>query len=158
MHLVGFQDVLAIVTYGLAILVLSVVADRKNRNPLAVTMQLEEHSALTPALSLREREKLSPVFRPLNGDFFQRGQMVPPLPGGEGWGEGEPLLSLHRYGLAWSLIGGLFFPCSLIYLACLPRLCPKCKGECKGRTCPICDTVPERVVHPQATHPALNAA
>jgi len=64
MHLVGFQDVLAIVTYGLAILVLSVVADQKN-----------------------------------------------------------------RYPLAWGLVGGLFFPCSLIYLAFLPRLCPKCKGE-----------------------------
>jgi hypothetical protein len=93
MHLVGFQDVLAIVTYGLAILVLSVVADQKN-----------------------------------------------------------------RYPIAWGLVGGLFFPCSLIYLAFLPRLCPKCKDKCKGRICPACDTVLESVVHPPATHPALNAA
>ena len=82
MHLEGFQDVLVIVTYGLAILILSIVADRKNRNTLA-----------------------------------------------------------------WGLIGGLFFPCSLIYLAFLPRLCPKSKGEGKGRTRPNCDTVLERVVH-----------
>ena len=93
MHWEGFQDVLVIVTYGSAILILSVVADRKNRNPLA-----------------------------------------------------------------WGLFGGLFFPCSLIYLALLPRLCPKCKGECKGRICPTCNTVLESVVHPLATHPALNAA
>ena len=93
MHLEGFQDVLAIVIYGSAILVLSVTADQKNRNPLA-----------------------------------------------------------------WGLIGGLFFPCSLIYLAFLPRLCPKCKDKCKGRICPACDTVLESVVHPPATHPALNAA
>jgi hypothetical protein len=93
MHLEGFQDVLAIVTYGLAIVVLSIVADRKNRNPLA-----------------------------------------------------------------WALLGGLFFPCSLVYLAFLPRLCPKCKGECEGRTCPICDIVLERVVPCSATRPLLNAA
>ena len=93
MNLEDFQDVLVIVTYGSAILILSVVADRRNRNPLA-----------------------------------------------------------------WGLLGGLFFPCSLIYLALLPRLCPKCKGECKGRTCPICDAVLERVVHLPATYPALNAA
>ena len=35
MHLEGFQDVLGIVTYGLAIVILSIVADRKKRNPLA---------------------------------------------------------------------------------------------------------------------------
>ena len=93
MDLEGFQDVLAIVTYGVAILVLSVVADQKNRNPLA-----------------------------------------------------------------WGLVGGLFFPCSRIYLAFLPRLCPKCKGECKGRICPTCDTVLESVAHPPATHLALNSA
>ena len=93
MHLEGFQDMLVIVTYGSAILILSVMADWKHRNPLA-----------------------------------------------------------------WGLLGGLFFPCSLIYLALLPRLCPKCKGEYKGRTCPICDTVLERVVHSPATHPALHAA
>jgi hypothetical protein len=93
MDLEGFQDVLVIITSGLAILILSIGADRKNRNPLV-----------------------------------------------------------------WGLIGGLFFPCSLIYLAFLPRLCPKCKGECKGRTCPNCDTVLEGVVHYPATRPLLNAA
>ncbi len=93
MHFEGFQDVLYIITYGLAILILSIVADRKNRNPLA-----------------------------------------------------------------WGLIGGLFFPCSLIYLAFLPRCCPKCKGECKGRTCPNCDTVLEMVAHYPSTRHLLNAA
>ena len=93
MHLEGLQDVLVIVTYGLAILILSIVADRKNRNPLV-----------------------------------------------------------------WGLIGGLLFPCSLIYLAFLPRLCPKCQDECKGRTCPNCDTVLERVVHNPAARPLLSAA
>jgi hypothetical protein len=34
MHLEGLQDALVIVTYGLAILILSIVADHKNRNPL----------------------------------------------------------------------------------------------------------------------------
>ena len=58
MHLEGFQDVLYITTYGLAIVILSILADCKNRNPLA-----------------------------------------------------------------WSLIGGLSFPCSLIYLALLYRCC-----------------------------------
>ena len=82
-----------IVTYGLAILILSIVADRKNRN-----------------------------------------------------------------SLVWGLIGGLFFPCSLIYLAFLPRLCPKCKHECQGRTCPTCETVLENVVHHAATRPWLNPA
>jgi hypothetical protein len=93
MHLEGFQDALVIITYGLAIVILSVVADRKNRNPLA-----------------------------------------------------------------WGLIGGLFFPCSPIYLAFLPRLCPKFKDECKRRTCPNCDAVLERVVHYPATRPLSNAA
>ena len=68
MHLEGFRDVLVIITYGLAFLILSIVADRKNRN-----------------------------------------------------------------SLGWGLIGGLFFPCSLIYLAFLPGLCPKCKGVNGGR-------------------------
>ena len=93
MHLEGLQDVLVIATYGLAILILSIVADRKNRNPLV-----------------------------------------------------------------WGLIGGLFFPCSLLYLAFQPRICPKCKGECKGRTCPNCEPVPERVVLHPVTRPLLHAA
>lgn len=93
MHLEVFQDVLVIVTYGVAILILSIVADRKDRNPLV-----------------------------------------------------------------WGLVGGLLFPCSLIYLAFLPRLCPKCKSECMGMTCPNCDAMVERVVHYPATQPLLHAA
>ena len=93
MHLEGFEDMLYLITYGLAVVILSLVADRKNRNPLV-----------------------------------------------------------------WGLIGGLLFPCSLIYLAFLPGLCPKCKGECKGRTRPNCDTVLEKVVHYPATRPLLKAA
>ena len=93
MHLERFQDVLVIVTYGLAILILSIFAHRKNRNPLV-----------------------------------------------------------------WGLFGGLFFPCSLIYLVFLPRLCPKCKAECKGGICPNCEPVPERVVHDPAILPLLHAA
>ena len=64
----------------------------------------------------------------------------------------------HRNPLVWGLIGGLFFPCSLIYLAFLPRLCPKCKAECKGRICPNCDPVLEKVVHDPAIPPLLHAA
>jgi hypothetical protein len=93
MHLEVFQDVLVIITYGLALLILSIVADRKHRKPLV-----------------------------------------------------------------WGLIGGLFFLCSLLYLALLPGLCPKCKGECQGRTCPNCDPLPKRAVHYTATGTLLNAA
>jgi hypothetical protein len=93
MHFEAYQDVLVIITYGLAVLVLSLVADRKHRNPLV-----------------------------------------------------------------WGLIGGLFFPCSLIYLVFLPRLCPNCRDECKGRTCPNCGTGLDRVVHYPAGRPLLNAA
>jgi len=82
MHIDGFEDVFPIVTYAVAILILSVVADSKNRWPLG-----------------------------------------------------------------WGLFGGLFFPSSLIYLAFLPRLCPKCKEECKGRTCPNCEAA-EHYPHP----------
>jgi len=66
MHLEGFQDVLYIITYGLAVVILSILADCKNRNPLA-----------------------------------------------------------------WGLIGGLFFPCSLIYLAFLPRLARNAKASAR---------------------------
>lgn len=93
MHLGGYQDVLMLVTYGLAILILSIVADRKHRSPLV-----------------------------------------------------------------WGLIGGLVFPCSLIYLALLPRLCPKCKAECKGKTCPNCDPLQGSAPHYPATGTSLNAA
>jgi hypothetical protein len=93
MHLEAYQDVLYIITYGLAIVSLSFLADCKNRNPLA-----------------------------------------------------------------WGLIGGLLFPCSLVYLGFLTRLCPKCKGECKGKTCPNCETTPEKVLHRSVPRPLLNPA
>jgi hypothetical protein len=93
MPLGAFQDVFIIVTYGVAIVILSIFADRKHRNPLV-----------------------------------------------------------------WGLIGGLSFPCSLLYLAFLPRLCPKCNLECKGKTCPDCEPMPERVVLQPATLPLLHAA
>jgi len=96
MHLEGFEDVLYIITYTVAILVLSIVADRKNRNPIS-----------------------------------------------------------------WGVIGGLLFPCSLIYLAFLPHLCPECKGECTGRNCPICTTKTKilvGIVHHPLTSPILDHA
>ena len=93
MHLQGYQDVFFIITYAVALVMLSSLAAWKNRNPLG-----------------------------------------------------------------WGLIGGLFFPCSLIYLAFLPRLCPKCKSECKEGTCPNCGNVLERAGHYPATRPLLNAA
>ena len=93
MHPEVFPDLFYIITYGLSIVALSIVADRENRNPLA-----------------------------------------------------------------WGLIGGLFGPCSLIYLAFLPRLCPKCKAACEGRGCPNCDVGLNRVLNQPATAPLLNAA
>src|SRR5436309_7441552 len=52
----------------------------------------------------------------LGSDAFQHERMVLPLPGGEGWGEGERLFRLHTYDLRiWS-----FFPVSIpltVYLA-----------------------------------------
>ena len=91
MQLEVFPDLFYIITYGLDVLVLSLVAYRKNRNPLA-----------------------------------------------------------------WGFIGGLFGPCSLIYLAFLPRICLKCKNECKGRICPNCDSGLEEVLRNPATAPLLN--
>ena len=43
-----------------------------------------------PALSLGEREQLSAAWEySLNSEHFPALPMVPPLPKGEGWGEGE---------------------------------------------------------------------
>jgi len=93
MHLEGFYDVLYIITYSLAILILSCIADGKNRNPLG-----------------------------------------------------------------WGLIGGLFFPTSLICLALEPKLCPKCKepltkDERRLRSCPTCGTLVKRVKHGRSLIP-----
>jgi hypothetical protein len=64
-------------------------------------MEWETNSALTPVLSPRERGVISPVFRQhLDLGFFQLGQVFTPLPGGEGRGEGELLISLQRYDFA----------------------------------------------------------
>jgi hypothetical protein len=93
MHLEVSQDVAFILTYGVGIVILSIISDRKNRNPLG-----------------------------------------------------------------WGLFGGLFFPCTLIFLAFLPRLCPKCKGDCMGNTCPNCKMVMGTAAHCPTTRPWLNAA
>ena len=87
MYLEGFQDVLVIITYGLAIVILSILADWKNRNPLA-----------------------------------------------------------------WGLIGGLFFPCSLICLLLETHVCPQCKQplttlQWKQRSCATCGTFAQRTKH-----------
>jgi hypothetical protein len=93
MHLEAFPDAFYLVTYGLAVVVLGLLADHKNRNPLT-----------------------------------------------------------------WGFIGGLFGPCSLIYLAFLPRRCPNCKAACEGGGCPNCDAVLNRVLIQPAKAPLLNAA
>jgi len=87
MYLEASEDVRFFVTYGFAILILSILADRKNRNPLA-----------------------------------------------------------------WGLVGGLFFPCSLICLLLESHVCPKCKRpltklQRKQRSCAICGTLARRVKH-----------
>ena len=87
------QDVAFIIAYGLGIVILSIISDCKNRNPLA-----------------------------------------------------------------WGLFGGLFFPCSLIYLAFLPRLCPNCKSDCMGKTCPNCSLKQATVVDYPTKSPLLKAA
>jgi hypothetical protein len=92
MHLEAFPGVFYLVTYGLAVVVLGILAKRKYRNPLT-----------------------------------------------------------------WGLIGGLFGPCSLIYLVFLPCLCPKCKAACEGKVCPNCDAGMNRVLIQPAKAPLLNA-
>ena len=94
MQLEGFQDVLFIITYGLAIVILSILADCKNRNPLA-----------------------------------------------------------------WGLIGGLFFPTSLICLLLETHVCPKCKQpltklQWKQRSCATCGTLAQRTKHDRSLIPA----
>jgi hypothetical protein len=93
MYLETSQDVLFFVTYGFAILILSLLADRKNRNPLA-----------------------------------------------------------------WGLIGGLFFPCSLVCLLLESPICPKCKQaltklQWKQRSCATCGPL-GRVKHDASLIPA----
>ena len=94
MHLEGFQEVLYIITYGLAIVILSILADWKNRNPLA-----------------------------------------------------------------WGLIGGLFFPCSLICLLLETHVCPQCKqpltkDQWRLRRCPTCGTLARRIKYGGSLIPA----
>ena len=77
------------------------------------------------------------------------------------YGVGVVVLSIlahrkNRNALAWGLIGGLFGPCSLIYLFYLPRVCPKCKGACNGRICPNCDDGLEKVLKAPAPTPLVN--
>ena len=78
------------------------------------------------------------------------------------YGVGVMVLSIvvhrkHRNPLAWGLIGGLFGPCSLIYLSFLPRVCPKCRGACNGRACPNCDDGLEKALKNPVPTPLVNA-
>ena len=59
-------------------------------------MQLKPEVPLTPALSPEERENVSNAadWLKIQG-LSQRGDKRLPLPGGEGWGEGEPFITLH---------------------------------------------------------------
>jgi hypothetical protein len=93
MHLEGYQDVFFLITYGLAIVMLSSLAAWKNRN-----------------------------------------------------------------ALAWGLIGGLFFPTSLICLLLETHVCPNCraslsKDEWRLRRCPTCGTLARRVKHARSLIP-----
>ncbi len=78
------------------------------------------------------------------------------------YGVGVVVLGIVAHGknrnpLAWGLIGGLFGPCSLIYLLFLPRVCPKCKEACQGRVCPNCDDGLKRVLNEPTPTPLVNA-
>lgn len=92
MYLAAFPDVFYLSAYGLAVVVLSILAHRKNRNPFG-----------------------------------------------------------------WGFIGGLFGPCSVIYLLLLPRVCPKCKESCHGTLCPNCDSGLKTGLAEPAPAPLLNA-
>ena len=66
---------------------------------------------LTPALSLGEREQLSPVFRDLGArsamtalGLRERRDAILPLPEGEGWGEGERVALIFQRGPDSSLV------------------------------------------------------
>ncbi len=62
-------------------------------------MQLNTLFPLTLTLSPREREQVSAIREhSLSREPFARRRKVPPLPGGEGWGEGNADLRLNRYG------------------------------------------------------------
>jgi len=69
-------------------------------SPLAGTMQLENWLALTLSLSPRRGSLLRPRWdESLVGQIIRRARELPPLPGGEGRGEGERLIQLHRSGM-----------------------------------------------------------
>ena len=61
--------------------------------------------ALTPPLSPRRGSTICPCWNESPPIEISRDlRKLLPLPGGEGWGEGEPLFSLNRYGLGESRI------------------------------------------------------
>ena len=65
---------------------------------LAVSMQLENGTALTLSLSPRRGNSLRPRWdESLDGEVIRSARERLPLPGGEGWGEGERLIRLNSY-------------------------------------------------------------
>jgi hypothetical protein len=66
-------------------------------------MQLENWTALTLSLSPRRGNSLRPCWdESLDGEVIRSARELLPLPGGEGWGEGERLVRLNRSGAAAS--------------------------------------------------------
>jgi hypothetical protein len=65
----------------------------------------------------------------------------------------------NRNPLVWGLVGGLFFPASLLCLLFEPHLCPKCRAslsteEWGQRKCPSCGPLATRMQHNRSLMPA----
>jgi hypothetical protein len=74
--------------------------------PLAVSVQSGHYVSSHPGPLPKEREHFSTALeKSPDRDFLLRSQMVPPLPKGEGRGEGEERFGLHRHGFEFFVEG-----------------------------------------------------